>query len=297
MKRRVVTLMRRLTALVVVSCVGSACGARSQGDDAGENTGDRAPTGREPATAGPGAPAGPSDEAVPAPPAEQAQPLGSAPPIPPTEPGSAAAGLEVEADWRDRIDEPCSSDPECGVGLFCRREVGDCDGDGTCQKPPAGCQETELLACGCDGRTYLNGCTAISVGISIAALEPCSQADGGAVDVAEPCAANRPCERRDLCDTRAVEEPTAFLQGMCRTADEIGCDASVMLCGEDRNWHSECDVVIDDIQVLEEEEPCIIPETCLIDGVQYAHGDRVPSEDCNICTCDDGDIRCTLTRC
>jgi len=36
---------------------------------------------------------------------------------------------------------------------------------------------------------------------------------------------------------------------------------------------------------------------CEVDGVTYLHGMPVPSGDCNVCSCDDGEVACTLIAC
>lgn len=61
--------------------------------------------------------------------------------------------------------------PSCGAGSFCQFTIGTCGengaGSGACVVMPDLCSELYMPVCGCDGRTYSNGCFAAGAGQSI----------------------------------------------------------------------------------------------------------------------------------
>jgi hypothetical protein len=74
----------------------------------------------------------------------------------------------------------CAKPKDCGLGDFCYMADGVCitgDPVGFCQGVPTFCPAVVSPVCGCDNRTYLNGCVAAVHGVSIAETFAC---DGGA---------------------------------------------------------------------------------------------------------------------
>jgi hypothetical protein len=66
---------------------------------------------------------------------------------------------------------------ECPPEQFCNFEIGaDCgatDKPGHCMKKPQLCPRIAAPVCGCDGKTYGNGCEAQSQGVGVKANGPC----------------------------------------------------------------------------------------------------------------------------
>jgi predicted secreted protein len=66
----------------------------------------------------------------------------------------------------------------CGTGSYCefsaKAACGMGDQTGTCQTKPQFCPAVIMPVCGCDGKTYNNGCEANRVGVSVKASGPCA---------------------------------------------------------------------------------------------------------------------------
>jgi CubicO group peptidase (beta-lactamase class C family)/predicted Ser/Thr protein kinase len=132
----------------------------------------------------------------------------------------------------------CARDAECPLPLVCRYPAGNLCGaaarPGVCGWPVDGCDEKSPEACGCDGKTYANGCAAHRAGASTAHRGPCI-----------PCAPSDPCpdvfagSRRTPAFCHVVEQAST---GTCwpRPADCAKDGASV--CGWDhRAYPNACE--------------------------------------------------------
>ena len=65
------------------------------------------------------------------------------------------------------IDYPCQDNNGCLPGLYCKKDVGDCEGKGKCNVIPEICTMIYDPMCGCDGITYSSHCNAASKGVNV----------------------------------------------------------------------------------------------------------------------------------
>ena len=105
--------------------------------------------------------------------------------------------LPLAADTsRDEEGPVCSSDADCGKELYCKKTMGQCDGQGTCQPfdPDGPCTLDFAPVCGCDGKSYANSCEASRQGVNTVHRGECQgeqaclfyQKDAGSNEKGEP---------------------------------------------------------------------------------------------------------------
>ena len=67
----------------------------------------------------------------------------------------------------------CKKNEDCATGEYCAKALGDCDGEGECKTQPEICTHNWDPVCGCDEKTYSNGCAAAAAGENVAAKGEC----------------------------------------------------------------------------------------------------------------------------
>jgi hypothetical protein len=68
---------------------------------------------------------------------------------------------------------PCEANADCGVGAYCAKQPGHCDGRGICTPQPTGCSDLRDPVCGCDGAAYGDRCNAAANGVNVARSGAC----------------------------------------------------------------------------------------------------------------------------
>jgi hypothetical protein len=83
------------------------------------------------------------------------------------------AGVSVRANGACPTN--CSTNKDCKQGDFCAKPVGGCSQRGRCAPRPEKCIEIFDPVCGCDGKTYGNGCFAAANGTGVAHQGACKK--------------------------------------------------------------------------------------------------------------------------
>ena len=124
-----------------------------------------------------------------------------------------------------------NADPSLNCGgdnskKYCRLESGVCNNSGVqtgvCEAPPEQCIEIYSPVCGCDNKTYGNGCKANEKGINIAARGECAIPEGVGPTVKTPCLSEQSCDaRRKQLNIASFYSDTTYPSKGCFTKNGI----------------------------------------------------------------------------
>lgn len=127
-------------------------------------------------------------------------------------------------------DKPCRENTQCSENEYCEKNLGQCDGIGSCKPKPQACIMIYDPVCGCDGKTYGNGCIAASEGVSVLHRGQC--------EVTIPCMKNQDCGSNLFC---LFPEGVCSGPGTCTPKPTIcplmPCIVGDGVCGCDGRWY------------------------------------------------------------
>ena len=126
--------------------------------------------------------------------------------------------------------ESCGGDTgiPCEKDQFCKRPEGECAdaAEGECSDFPETCPAIIEPVCGCDGRTYSNGCFADVAGVTVEHAGPCEEQQACGGKAGDTCDKGQFCKRPEgecaedaegVCADTPMACPTVF-------APVCGCD-------------------------------------------------------------------------
>jgi len=128
----------------------------------------------------------------------------------------------VSASMIGCIDSPCLDNSGCvpNLYLYCKKDAGNCEGEGVCAEKPSDCPDLFQPVCGCDGNTYSHSCDASAAGVNAFKEGECDCADNTVCQSGFYCAKSVGlCENeRGVCTEKPTVCPEAYYP-VC------GCDA------------------------------------------------------------------------
>ena len=71
----------------------------------------------------------------------------------------------------------CYEHSDCTSGEYCKKDKGDCEGEGICSQMPLAVTLDISPVCGCDGQTYVNARKAARAGVNVKSYGECAQGE------------------------------------------------------------------------------------------------------------------------
>jgi hypothetical protein len=88
---------------------------------------------------------------------------------------AANAGVNVKSNGPCAEQKACKTNAQCPKGDFCAKPTGKCDDEGVCAKRPILCPTVVDPVCGCNDKTFNNGCKAFQAGVDIKHTGKCEK--------------------------------------------------------------------------------------------------------------------------
>ena len=83
---------------------------------------------------------------------------------------AASAGVNVDHTGqctKGSYGKPCRTNSQCAAGDYCAKDIGKCEDEGMCAVRPQICPTIVAPVCGCNNKTYNNGCEANRAGVNV----------------------------------------------------------------------------------------------------------------------------------
>ena len=151
----------------------------------------------------------------------------------------------------------CLVNEDCAATEYCAREVGRCEGPGTCRARPVACTQVYDPVCGCDGTTYGSPCGAEAAGVGVATPGPCALRCGTIAGLG--------CPDGQFCDLDPGQCHTADAAGVCRPdlKGVLCIDLYLPVCGCDGvTYGNECERLRSQAQKAHDGACCPVAIIC-----------------------------------